>query len=334
MKRSILAAALVALAIPASAQAATVPVQSLSGDFGATNPSVAKVADGVRAGVYANGGVAGGSLFYGGANALTLGDLDELSYTITHNSSDDSPISAPYLRVFLEGDSHDVVFSPSTQSGGAPAENVANHFDVTAGTVRYDDDPGNGPDQPWAAVVAAHAGEQISGIYITTGFSGGLDLSSLTSDLTVNTNTFRFDVPPANGAPGAPGQPGGAGQNGTNGANGAVGQNGAAGAAGAAGQTTTITRIVTEPAPVVAPKTCVDGVRVLHAPTRKGAKFLSARASLRGKRLKVQGRTIRVALAGQAEGNYNVSITSRYRSSKTGRIFTRSEQRALSVACS
>lgn len=324
------AAAAAALALPTTAGAATVPVQSLTGDFGATNPSVTKVADGVHAGVYANGGGAGGSLFYSGANGLTLADLAELSYTITHNSSDDSPISAPYLRVFLEGDTHDVVFSPSTQAGGAPAENTANHFDVTAGTVRYDDDPGNGPDQAWADVVAAHGTETVSGIYVTTGFSGGLDLSSIQTDLTVNADTFVFNVPPADGNDGAPGLPG------ANGQNGQVGPQGQTGAQGQAGQVTTTTRIVREPVTITpdpAPSICQSGVRILHVANRKGERLISARAILRGKRLRVQGRTVRINLAGQAEGNFNVSITARYRSAKTGKVAVRRSTRNLSVAC-
>lgn len=318
------AVAAASLAFAGSAQAATIPVQSLSGDFGATNPSVTKVADGVHFGVYANGGLAGGSLFYGGANGLTLGELSELGYTITHNTSDDSPISAPYLRVFLEGDTHDVVFSPSTQPGGAPAENTANAFDVDAGTVRYDDDPGNGPDQAWADVVAAHGSEVVSGIYVTAGFSGGMDLSALMESLTVNADTFRFDVPPADGVDGNDGNDGAAGQNGAA---------GAAGQQGAPGATTIITRIVPEPAvisPDAAPVCSGDGRRVLRAPSRKGERFLSARATLRGKALKVSGRRITATLP-CVEGNYNVRITSRYRLA-SGKVRTVRSTRNLSVA--
>lgn len=329
-KTALLASTIASLAFAGSASAATVPVQSLSGDFGATNPSVTKVADGVHFGVYANGGLAGGSLFYGGANSLTLADLDALAYTITHNTSDDSPISAPYLRVFLEGDTHDVVFSPSTQPGGAPAENAANSFDVTAGTVRYDDDPGNGPDQPWADVVAAHGTESVSGIYVTAGFSGGLDLSALLSSLTVNSDTFAFNVPPADGQDGNNGAPG---NNGQNGATGAVGPQGIAGAAGAAGTTTTVTRIVQEPVVVSASSICTSGVRVLRVANRKGEKLVSARATLRGKRLKIQGRKITVPLTGQTEGNFNIGIRASYRSTKSGKVTIRRTTRNLSVAC-
>jgi hypothetical protein len=77
-------------------------------------------------------------------------------------------------------------------SGGDPLT-----FDVTAGDVRYNDDSCDGvpPDQqPWADVVTAHGDQTISGIYITTGFSGGMDLSAFLTDLRVNGMTFHFGL--------------------------------------------------------------------------------------------------------------------------------------------
>lgn len=320
MKFRILAvAAIVALGITGTAQAATVDVQSLSGDFAATNPSVTKVADGVAFGVYANGGLTGGSLFYSGANGLTLADITALEFTETHNSSDDSPIASPYLRVFLNGDTDDVIFDPTECATTVPAENVANHYDVVTGDVRYDDDSCDGvpPDQQaWADVVAAHGTDVVSGIYITSGFAGGLDLSALVADLTVNDDTFLFNVPPANGDAGA------------------AGAAGATGATGTAGVTTTLTRIVSEPPTINDTlSVCQSGTRTLRVAKRKGEKLLSARAVLRGKRLRVHGRVITVPLAGQLEGNFNISIRARYRSTKSGKITVRRSVRNLSVAC-
>ena len=75
MKRLALAAALAALTLPASASAATAPVGALSGDFGATNVTVVETADGAHFGPYGNGGAAGGSLFYSGANGLKLSQI-------------------------------------------------------------------------------------------------------------------------------------------------------------------------------------------------------------------------------------------------------------------
>ena len=81
-------------------------------------------------------------------------------------------------------------------------------------------------------------------------------------------------------------------------------------------------------------KVCAgDNIRILHAPSRKGERFLSARASLNGKALKVSGRKMTADLRNRAEGNYNVRISSRYRTAG-GKVRTTHTVRSLSVACS
>lgn len=167
----------------------------LSGDFSGTNASVATTLDGVQFGPYANGGNAGGSVRYDGADGMTLGDISELAYTIDHSSSDDSPISAPYLRIFLNNDNHDVIFDPTQCATTVPPEDVFQTFEVTAGSVRYDDDSCTGSQQPWATVKAAHSSEVISGIYVTAGFAGGADLSAILRSLSVNGHVFTFGAP-------------------------------------------------------------------------------------------------------------------------------------------
>ncbi len=67
------------LAFAAAAQADT-NVQSLTGDWSANNSTVAKTADGVHFGTYANGGALGGSVLYKGANGLKLSDVNDFSY--------------------------------------------------------------------------------------------------------------------------------------------------------------------------------------------------------------------------------------------------------------
>lgn len=298
MRLKALAAVVAALALPAAAQAATVPVTSLSGDFAASNPSVSLVADGAAFGPYANGGAAGGSVLYTGANGLTLADITSLAYTVTHNSTDDSLISAPYLRVFLGNDLHDVIFDPTRCATVVPDENTANHYDVTSGDVRYDDDSCDGvaPDQqPWGAVVGTHGDEIISGIYVSAGFAGGQDLSALLADLTVNGDTFVFGAPQA-GPAGDPGAAGGSGQ---------------AGAPGAAGTTTTV--FVTVPGAVSSPLLRGDDLRVIHAPRHGHERFVKVRATLRGKPLRVRRNSVTVDLRGQPAGNYNVHLSTTFR---------------------
>lgn len=171
-------------------------ITSLPGPgFDATNDSCSLTPDGFECGPYADGGADGGSLYYDGLNGLTLADVAQLAYSVRHSTSDNSPISAPYLRIFLEGDFHDVIFDATECATVVPEEGVFNTYEVTVGDVRYDDDSCDGvpPDQQtWDAVVAAHGTEVISGIYITTGFAGGADLRSLVRWLEVNNERFVF----------------------------------------------------------------------------------------------------------------------------------------------
>jgi hypothetical protein len=144
-------------------------------------------------GPYADGGAAGGSVFYRGLNDMRLGDIMHLVYTAKFSSDTDTGgDGAPYLRVFLDGNNHDVIFSPDTQPVPSVAEDVFHQWDVTQGTVRYDDDPGNGPDSPWQEIAADHADEVISGIFVTVGFSAGTNLTGCLRTLGVNESVFLF----------------------------------------------------------------------------------------------------------------------------------------------
>ena len=42
-------------------------------------------------------------MLYTGANGLTLGDINQLSYVIEHSSQNNSPIAAPYLNPVSTG---------------------------------------------------------------------------------------------------------------------------------------------------------------------------------------------------------------------------------------
>ena len=142
-------------------------------------------------GPYANGGAAGGSVYYSGFNGMALGDIVNLSYAASFASATGTGgVGAPYLRVFLEGDTHSVIFSPNTQPFPMVAEGVLHGWDVTEGTVRYDDDAGAGPDSPWQVIAAEHADEIISGIYVTVGFSAGTNLTGCLRTLGVNESVF------------------------------------------------------------------------------------------------------------------------------------------------
>ena len=170
-------------------------LQRLTGDFSGTNATVATSLDGVQFGPYPDGGAWGGSVLYTGANGLTLGNINQLSYVIEHSSQNDSPIAAPYLRIFLVGDTHDLIFDPTKCRTVVPPEDQFNTFEVTTGDVRYDDDSCDGSPpgrQPWATVKAAHSTEVISGIYVTAGFAGGIPLAAILRTLSVNGQAFTF----------------------------------------------------------------------------------------------------------------------------------------------
>ena len=291
-----------------AASAATIPVNQLSGDFQGTNPSVASTNDGVHFGPYADGGATGGSLYYSGFNGHTLADISALSYVARYNTDNDTPVGAPYLRIFLNDDADDVIFSPNTQPAPqAVDENVDNAYDVGGGTARYDDDPGNNPDEPWATIQTAHASEVISGIYVSAGFSAGLNLSVLLTHLGVNADDFCFNCPPPPVVVVGPAGPPGA---------------------------STTTAAPSTAASTTVKQTCSgDGVRKLHAPKRRGQRFLTTRATLRGKALKVSGRVITANLTGRPEGTSNVRLTSRYRT-HNGKVVTVKTTRNLSVVCS
>lgn len=180
---------------PAGAPAPT--LLRLSGDFCGTNASVATSLDGVQFGPYADGGAWGGSVCYTGANGLTLAEITQLSYTVKHSTPGDSPIGSPYLRIFLDdGETeHDVIFDATECATVVPAEDVFHTYEVTAGDVRYDDDPCDGvaPDQQdWDDVVAAHGGDEVTGIYVTTGFTDGAMLTAILRSLKVNGTDHVF----------------------------------------------------------------------------------------------------------------------------------------------
>jgi hypothetical protein len=100
MRKLIMGMALVlCLSFAALSSAATVPVTSLSGGFGATNSSVRLTPEGVNFGVDPDAGLISGSLYYGGFNGRTLDDIASLSYLAEYNARDAlNPYAVPYLR--------------------------------------------------------------------------------------------------------------------------------------------------------------------------------------------------------------------------------------------
>jgi hypothetical protein len=322
MKKYLGAATALMLMICGSASAATVPVTQLSGQFAATNTSVVSTNDGVHFGVYPDAN-SGGSLYYGGANGLKLSDITDLSYTFSYKANDEPPnyTAAPYLRIFLAedpdvtvdsdgdgdpaNDQPDVILEPSNCATAPSLDQSVQHTYQVVGYphLRFNDDGCTSlPDESWNDIVTVYGSDHVVGIYITQGFSVGTAMSALVPSMTVNGTTFCFNCAAPTPAP------------------------------------VVTNTFVTEPQTIntaasKTSETCKGNtLRTLHASKRPGQKFLSVRATLRGKKLKVKGRAITADLRKQPEANYNVRLTIRYRT-KSGRIVKVKTTRNLSVVC-
>ena len=150
--------------------------------------------DGVEFGPYANGGAEGGSICTSVLNGHPLSDVKHLAYVARYVATNDTGgVGVPYLRIFLEDDAHDAIFSPNTQAPDPDIEEGPFHTWVaTAGSWRYDDDGGAGPDSPFAEIQGDHAAEVISGICITVGFSAGTNLAGLLRSWEINATDYAF----------------------------------------------------------------------------------------------------------------------------------------------
>ena len=176
-----------AILIPTAANAADIRVQSLSGDFAASNSTVTKTPDGVHFGTYADAGAIGGSLTYHGMDGKKLSELTDFSYTFTYRQAGATTGAAPYARVFLDADpavdtdgdgnftndaDDDVILDPSFCATKTPEQSVDLTFQMVGNSVRFSDDGCDGvaPDnQPYQDVVALHGNESIVGLlkYLT-----------------------------------------------------------------------------------------------------------------------------------------------------------------------
>jgi hypothetical protein len=314
-----------------AAQAATVPVQSLSGDFTASNSTVTKTPDGVHFGTYADVELLGGSRVYSRLNGTKLSDVTDFSYAFTYRQGGTTTTTgaAPYARIFLDanpavdsdGDgnpsndvNHDVILDPSLCATQTPDDATDLTFAMSKTDVRVDDDPCDSAAsiQSFAQAKVARGNDTISGLLVSHGFSTGTDVSALLRSITVTGTTLAVNVPPATGQQGP------------------AGPRGPGGAPGAPGRTI----VITVGSGNNAQRVCAGNVRrTLRIVGRKHERFLSARATLRGKALKVRGRRIVVDLRKRTHGDFNVRIVARFRRAN-GTVRVVRTVRTLTVACS
>jgi hypothetical protein len=127
--------------------------------------------NGVKFGPFANGTDFQGLYTYSLENAKVR-DIRELTYT-TRYSGGGGTGAAPYVIIATGGnaDNH-IMFSPSTQTSIPPQAGQWQTWDVTSGTVRYNQDDA-GTELTWDELLTAHGPETISYIQFQAGNAGG-----------------------------------------------------------------------------------------------------------------------------------------------------------------
>jgi hypothetical protein len=164
--------------------------------FKASNDTVKNTKDGVEFGPYADGGTEGGSVCTSVLNGDPFSDVKHLAFEARYTATGSTGgVGVPYLRVFLVNNTHDAIFSPNTQAPDPDIDEGPFHTWVaTAGSWRYDDDSGSGPDSPFAQIRSDHATEKISKICVSVGNSNGTDLSGLLRTLEMNGKDYSFGL--------------------------------------------------------------------------------------------------------------------------------------------
>jgi hypothetical protein len=208
------------------------------------------------------------------------------------------PHTIKFETTFVRGDDNDVVrifIDGQQMKRGASWENY----------YRFDEERNPSPSD---RLLIRTSGAAAPIAFGTTGF--------LFDDVTTKSHHVN------NPAPLNPPAPGPAGQNGTNGTNGTNGVDGKDGVNGTNGTNGTTT-IVHDRGLAGA------SLRTLHIRQIRGMKFLSAKATLGGKRLSVKGRTVKVDLRDKDAGTYRVRITAKYRAN--GKTYTVRRYRNLHI---
>jgi hypothetical protein len=100
---------------------------------------------------------------------LTLSELTTLEFD--SNASDAGVVYAKITTV----DGRSVLYSPNTQPNGEQGLGTMVTHDVLAGTVRLNDDAGNGPDSNWTQVLAEAGNAQVKDVRFTAGCANPVD---------------------------------------------------------------------------------------------------------------------------------------------------------------
>ena len=159
--------------------------------FYVNNSSVESALDGVVFGPYAKGGEQGGSLVNTKVAGKQVKEINHLAYLASWDSKEQIDVGVPYLRIFLENGSR-MIYSPNTQVNKDTAAGEVHNWIVSQGSVRYDDDKGNGSDMSWADFVKDHGDERIKDIRVSVGYTHGTNLTGTLKAMQVNDTTTSF----------------------------------------------------------------------------------------------------------------------------------------------
>ena len=243
-----------------------------------------------------------------------------------------------YVRLEDQADGvHAIVLDHTEVEGGGPAENsydVATLDRSRPHTIRFDMQFVEGASNDVVKVsidgVPVWTGTSWENYYRYLEHNPPHNVSRLILQARGDKTTFADDVLPAdrgfrldNVTVGTPDDQGPRGETGATGATGANGSSGAAGATGATGATGTTGATgpigpVGPAGPIsvssaTGPRLIGNQLRVIQVARRAHERLGGVSATLRGKQLKVSGRSITVDLRNRPPGNYNVRIVARYR---------------------
>lgn len=161
---------------------------SSSGHEGAAEatPAPAITANGVETTFVGGGEYA--SIKYTGLNGKSFGEVSKAEYSAGYTQATDANGGTPYFRFFFSGPvgcgENDVVFSASTQKpDNLSVSGDYRHFDLTTGTVRYSDDPGENEATTtftWDEAQEEFGREVICLTLVSMGAGGGYTANSTT----------------------------------------------------------------------------------------------------------------------------------------------------------
>lgn len=120
----------------------------------------------------------------------TFGQLSRVSYSAGYTQTSDAHGGTPYFRVFFNGDyacggneEKRIVYTANTQEVNLSNSGDYRAFDVTAGTIRYDDDPGEDEADStytWDEAQEVFGAEMICQIAVSMGDGGGYTAGATT----------------------------------------------------------------------------------------------------------------------------------------------------------